>query len=46
MSWENERPLSTADLLTILEEDMDLLETDTVDAVYIPLPVDEITHKE
>lgn len=46
MSWKNERPLSTAELLTILEEDMDLLETNTVDAVYIPLPVDEVTDEE
>lgn len=46
MSWKNERPLSTAELLAILEEDVDLLQTDTVDAVYIPPPVDEVTDEE
>jgi hypothetical protein len=43
MSWENERPLSTAELLAILNENEDLWQTDTVDAVYIPPPVDEVT---
>lgn len=46
MSWENERPLSTADLLAILNEDEDLWQTDTVVAVYIPPPVDEVTDEE
>ncbi|XP_022175761.1 piggyBac transposable element-derived protein 3-like [Myzus persicae] len=46
MSWKNERPLSTAELLAILEEDEDLFQTDSVDAVYIPPPVDEVTDEE
>lgn len=41
MSWKNERLLSTAELLAILEKDVDLFQTDAVDAVYIPPPVDE-----
>jgi hypothetical protein len=43
MSWENERPLSTAELLAILNEDEDFWQTYTVDAVYIPPPVDKVT---
>lgn len=46
MSWENKRPLSTAELLAILVEDEDLLQTDTVDAFYIPPPIDEATDEE
>ena len=49
MSWKNERPLSTAELLAILEEDEDLFQTDAVDAVdavYIPPPVDEVADEE
>lgn len=46
MSWENKRPLSTAELLAALEEDEDLLESDTIDAVYIPPSVDELTDEE
>lgn len=44
MSWQ--KPLSTAELLAILNEDEDLLQSDTVDAVYIPPPVDEVTDEE
>jgi len=46
MSWKNKRPLSTAELLAILEEDEDLFQTDAVDAVYIPPPIDEVTDEE
>lgn len=46
MSWKNIRPLSTSELLAILNEDEDLFQTDTIDAVYIPPPVDEVTDEE
>lgn len=46
MSWKNEKPLSTAELLAILDEDEELLQSEIVDAVYIPLIVDEITDEE
>lgn len=46
ISWKNERPLWTAEFLAILEEDVDLLPTNTVDAVYITSPIDEITDEE
>ncbi|KAF2893370.1 hypothetical protein ILUMI_12804 [Ignelater luminosus] len=43
-SWENKRPLTSAELL--LEENDDLVEADSIDAVYIPLPVDKVTDEE
>lgn len=46
MSWKNEKPLSTAELLAILDEDEELLQSEIVDAVYIPPIVDEITDEE
>lgn len=46
MSQKNKRPLSTAELLVIFDEDEDLLQTDTVDAVYILPHVDEVTNEE
>lgn len=46
MSWENKRPLSTAELLAHLNDDEDLLLCDTIDAVYIPPPVDQLTDEE
>nr|CAH7734201.1 unnamed protein product [Callosobruchus chinensis] len=46
MSWEDRRPLSTAELLAIIEEDEDLQLADSMDAVYIPPPVDELTDEE
>lgn len=46
MSWKNRRPLSSAELLSILEEDEEISQSNTVDAVYIPPPVDELTDEE
>nr|CAH7746855.1 unnamed protein product [Callosobruchus chinensis] len=45
MSWEDRRPLSTAELLALIEEDEDLQLADSMDAVYIPPPV-ELTDEE
>ncbi|XP_033220935.1 piggyBac transposable element-derived protein 3-like [Belonocnema kinseyi] len=39
-------PLSTAEILAILEEDEDLLQANIIDAVYIPPSVDELTDEE
>lgn len=46
MSWENKRPLSTAELLALLDEDEELSQADNIDAVIIPPDVDEVTDEE
>lgn len=45
-SWDNKRPLSTAEMLALLEEDEDLQPAESIDVVYIPPPVDELTDEE
>lgn len=46
-NYEYKRPLSIAELQALLEEDDDdLLNADSIDAVYIPPEVDEITDEE
>jgi hypothetical protein len=46
MSYRDKRPLSTAELLALLDEDDDLANAGQIDAVYIPPNVDEITDEE
>lgn len=46
MTDEYKRPLSTAELISVLEEDDDLITANMIDAVYIPPTVDEMTDEE
>lgn len=45
-NWEMKRLLTSKELLALLEEDSDCENADTVDVVYVPPEVDEMTDEE
>jgi len=46
MSWKMKQPLTTKEMMAIIEEDPDIQNTNDIDIIYIPPEVDEVTDEE